>query len=79
MLIVMTTKMRKLIKENPSLVNAMDAIFSLCEQINQGELSIGDLLEIMRVAVADGEGNLAICLAMASNAASTLHMERGGK
>lgn len=51
-------------------IDAMSAIFKLCEAINEGKLSIAGLEETAQLAVSDGHDNIVICLSMASLAVS---------
>ena len=49
-------------------MNAMAAIFDLCEAIDSG-LTVADLVEVMRFSVKDGADLRCICLTMARFAA----------
>jgi hypothetical protein len=54
----------------------MDAVFDLAAAVEAEELSLGAMLDVMRLAVAEGEGTLLIVLSMAARAASMLYDER---
>ena len=55
---------------------AMQALFDFAEAMEEGGLSIGDLRDVMRLAIADGLGTFTIILAMASCAVQMLAEER---
>ena len=46
---------------------AMQAIFNLCEAIEDGGLSIADIAEVAGLAVAGGHERVELALAMAAN------------
>lgn len=54
--------------------DAMEAIFQLAEAVGD-ELSIADLVNVMRHAVEDGKGTLMLCMAMVSRAATIVYEE----
>lgn len=53
--------------------DAMEAIFSFCEAMDKGKLSIDDLREVMKLAVASGWDRINICLSMATVAIEHVH------
>lgn len=56
-------------------IEAMEAIFQLAKAADDG-VTIGELTEVMKLAVKDGWDMLEIVLAMASNAARIAREER---
>jgi hypothetical protein len=60
----------------PDQEAAMEAIFALCEAVGN-KLTLADLMAVVRMAVADGHGQMIICLAMASVAIQRVAEEDG--
>ena len=58
-----------------SAIDSMEAIFALCEAMDD-EISMADLLAVMRDAVKDGHEMMELKLAMVSCAAGFLVKER---
>jgi hypothetical protein len=58
-----------------SQILAMEAIFNLCEAMDD-DLTTQEVLDVMRLAIEDGHETMAICLAMVNNAMSRLLQER---
>lgn len=55
-------------------LEAMETIFKLVDIVNESGLTIADLEQVARVAVASGHEKISIVLSMAS-----IGVERGGK
>jgi hypothetical protein len=55
-------------------VAAMKAIFALCDAVDE-DVSITDLVDIIKKSVSSGHGRMAISLSMASMAASIVAKE----
>ena len=61
---------------NEHQIDAMEAIFELCEAMSKGNMSLNDLTEVIRAAVSEGHDMMAIQLSMAAIAASKVSKER---
>jgi hypothetical protein len=49
---------------NQKAIDAMEALFAFAEAM-ESEVSVGDLIDVMRMAIETGHDQFQICLAMA--------------
>jgi hypothetical protein len=73
----MTPEQEEFADLSEPLVRAMDALFAFSAAMNAGDLTLGDLMRVIRLAVKDGHGTLMTQLMMASHAAGAVGEELG--
>ena len=66
----MTPPRSELLSLPAGALEAMEATFTLCEAINQNELTINDLIAVCRLAIEDGHDMAQIDLTMMATAIS---------
>ncbi len=60
------------------VIQAMECIFGLAEAVNDGNVTIGELEDVIRLAVQDGHERIMLALAMVSCALQRVTQDKAG-